>query len=50
MKTTVEINGYLISIAEEEGRISVSAEKDGEIVEEFSIESEEGQDVLPRYI
>ena len=43
MKTTVEINGYLIVIEESEGNISVSATKDEEVVEEFTIEVEEGQ-------
>ena len=44
MKTTVEINDYLITIEEVEGNITVSATKDEEVVEEFSIEIEEGQD------
>lgn len=44
MKTTVEINGYLIVIEESEGNISVSATKDEEVVEEFTIELEEGQE------
>lgn len=44
MKTTVEINGYLIVIEESEGNISVSATKDDEVVEEFTIEVEEGQE------
>ncbi len=57
MKTSVEINGYVISIEENEGIISVNAVKDDEVVEEFTIEteevqgeeseSEEGEDVRP---
>jgi hypothetical protein len=43
MKTTVEINDYLITIEEVEGNITVSATKDEEVVEEFTIEVEEGQ-------
>lgn len=47
MKTTIEINGYEITIEENEGVITVKAEKDEEVVEEFSInieESEEGEE------
>lgn len=44
MKTTVEINGYLITIEEVDGNIAVSATKDEEVVEEFTIEVEEGQE------
>jgi hypothetical protein len=44
MKTTVEINDYIITIEEIDGNISVSATKDEEVVEEFTIEVEEGQD------
>jgi hypothetical protein len=43
MKTKVEINGYEIVIEEKDGLISVSATKDEEVVEEFEIETEEGQ-------
>jgi hypothetical protein len=43
MKTKVEIEGYEIEIEFEGGIISVKAEKDDEVVEEFSIEVEEGQ-------
>jgi len=32
MKTKVEINGYEIEIEEMEGRISVKAEFDGEVI------------------
>ena len=44
MKTTVEINGYFIDIEEKDGVITVAATKDEEVIEEFSIEIEEGQD------
>jgi hypothetical protein len=44
MKTTVEINGYLITIEEVDGNITVAASKDEEVVEEFTIEIEEGQE------
>jgi len=44
MKTTVEINGYFIDIEEKDGVISVTATKDEEVVEEFSIDTEEGQE------
>lgn len=44
MKTKVEINGYEIEIEEKNGVISVSATFDDEVVEEFQIEMEEGQD------
>jgi hypothetical protein len=43
MKTSVEINGYVISIEENDGIISVNAVKDEEVIEEFSIETEESQ-------
>jgi hypothetical protein len=44
MKTSVEINGYVISIEETEGVISVNAIKDEEVIEEFTIETEEGEE------
>jgi hypothetical protein len=44
MITKVEINGYEITIEENEGLITVRAEKDEEIIEEFSIETEEAQE------
>jgi hypothetical protein len=56
MKTSVEINGYLITIEEVDGVISVNAAKDDEVIEEFTItveeseegfEGEEGDDVRP---
>ena len=43
MVTKVEVNGYEIVIEEKEGVISVSALKDEEVVEEFELETEEGQ-------
>jgi len=43
MKTKVEINGYEIVIEERDGVISVTATLDEEVVEEFQIETEEGQ-------
>jgi len=48
MKTTIEINGYNIVIEDNEGVISVTAQKDDETVEEFTVDtneegSEEGQ-------
>jgi hypothetical protein len=43
MKTKVEINGYEIEIELVDGVITVKAEKDDEIIEEFSIETEEGE-------
>jgi hypothetical protein len=44
MKTKVEIEGYEIEIELENGVISVKAEKDDEVVEEFTIQLEEGQE------
>ena len=44
MKTKVEINGYEIEIEERDGLISVTATFEDEVVEEFQIETEEGQD------
>ena len=44
MVTKVEINGYEITIEEMDGVISVKAEKDEEIIEEFTIETEEGEE------
>ncbi len=44
MITKVEINGYEITIEENEGLITVRAEKDEEIIEEFSIETGESQE------
>ena len=44
MKTTVEINGYFIDVEEKDGVISVTATFEDEVIEEFSIEVEEGQE------
>jgi hypothetical protein len=44
MKTKVEINGYEIEIEFINGVITVKAEKDDEVIEEFSIETEESDD------
>jgi hypothetical protein len=41
MKTTIEINGYQILISEEKGKVIVSATKDDDVVEEFTLELEE---------
>jgi hypothetical protein len=43
MKTKVEIEGYEIEIELENGVISVKAEKDDDIIEEFSIEIDPSQ-------
>ena len=45
MKTKVEIEGYEIEIEFENGVISVKAEKEDEVVEEFTIQTEEGEEV-----
>jgi hypothetical protein len=44
MKTSVEISGYLITIEEVDGVISVNAAKDDEVVEEFTINVEESEE------
>jgi hypothetical protein len=44
MKTTIEVNGYEITIEEMGGKIMVSAMKDDETVEEFELESEDMED------
>lgn len=43
MKTKVEIEGYEIEIEFENGVISVKAEKEDEVVEEFTIQTEDVQ-------
>lgn len=43
MKTKVEVLGYEIEIEEVDGVVTVKAELDGEVVEEFTLEAEEGQ-------
>ena len=53
MKTTIEVNGFEIKIDELEGKITVTAEKDGEVMEEFELEAgeevagEEGEEMMP---
>lgn len=53
MKTTIEVNGFEIKIEELEGKITVVAEKDGEVMEEFELEAgeevagEEGEEMMP---
>lgn len=42
MKTTIEIGGYVLSIEEQAGSLMVSAEKDGDVVEEFTLPLGEG--------
>jgi len=44
MKSTVELNGFEIVIEDVDGVITVSASKDGEVVEEFTLESEDQSD------
>ena len=44
MKTTVEVNGYEIVIEEKDGLVTVSAMKDDEVVEEFELETEAGEE------
>lgn len=47
MKTTIEISGFEVKIEEMDGAIMISVAKDGEIIEEMEIGSEEdfvGQD------
>jgi len=41
MKTTIEVGGYEIMIEEMEGNITVSASKEGEVVEEFELAAED---------
>lgn len=45
MKTTIEIHGYEIVVEENEGLVTVSALKEGEVVEEFELEGGEDQQV-----
>jgi hypothetical protein len=44
MITKVEISGYTITIEELEGTVTVKAEKDEEVVEEFTLDIEEGEE------
>ena len=43
MKTTIEINGFEIVISEQEGAVVVSAIKEDETIEEFTLEIEDAQ-------
>lgn len=43
MKTTIEINGFEIVISEQEGAVVVSAIKEDETIEEFTLEVEDAQ-------
>ena len=43
MKTKIEVLGYEIEIEEVDGVVTVKADFDGETVEEFTLESQEGQ-------
>lgn len=47
MKTTIEVNGFEIKIEELEGKIVVSAEKEGEVIEEFELEAGETVEAQP---
>jgi hypothetical protein len=44
MKLTFEVHGYTITINETEEGVLVSAEKDGEVVEEFELEADTDMD------
>lgn len=44
MKTKIEFGEYVVEVEEIDGVITVKAEKDDEVVEEFAIETEESQD------
>ncbi len=44
MKTKIEVLGYEIEIEENDGVVTVKAEFDGEVVEEFTLESQDAQD------
>ena len=44
MKTTIEFADYLVEIEEIDGVLTVKAVKDDETVEEFTLESEEGEE------
>lgn len=43
MKTKIEVLGYEIEIEEVDGVVTVKAEFDGEVVEEFTLEPQEAQ-------
>jgi hypothetical protein len=44
MKLTFEVHGYTITINETEEGVLVSAEKDGEVVEEFELDADTDMD------
>jgi hypothetical protein len=44
MKTTIEVKGYLLVIDETEESVTVTATKDEDIVEEFSLDLTEGEE------
>ena len=44
MKTKVEVLGYELEIEEVDGVVTVKAELDGETVEEFTLETPEGEE------
>ncbi len=43
MKTKIEFNDYQIEIEENDGFLTVKAEKDGDVIEEFTLGNEEAQ-------
>jgi hypothetical protein len=54
MKTTIEVGGFEIKIEEIDGKVTVVAEQDGEVIEQFELETsgeelagEEGEDMMP---
>jgi hypothetical protein len=44
MKTTIEMHGFEIVVEETDGVVSVSASKEGEVVEEFTLDLEDGEE------
>ena len=54
MKTTIEVGGFEIKIEELDGKVTVVAAQDGEVIEQFELETsgeelagEEGEDMMP---
>ena len=57
MKTTIEVGGFEIKIEELEGKVTVVAEQEGEVIEQFELETsgemsgemsdEDGEDMMP---
>lgn len=41
MRTNIEISGFTIKVEDLEGKITVTAEKDGEVMEEFVLTQDE---------